>query len=262
MKVIGKTHHQNLVKLPGYCLEGPKRLLVYEYMSKGSLADVLFKHETQLYWEERIGIAKDIARGIVYLQEECEMQIIHCDIKPQNILMDEYRCAKVSDFGLAKLIKPDQTKRFTGIRGTKGYVAPEWHRNLPVTVKADVYSFGIVLFEIICRRRGVDMNLNEEESILEEWVYQCFEDGELSNLVGDEVVDKQKLDRMVKVGLWCIHDEPSIRPSMKKVLLMLLYRLTPNRVSHPYTYGEFIIIRNKSHINNSTRNTNYIKRNK
>ncbi|KAM7523564.1 hypothetical protein LguiA_013466 [Lonicera macranthoides] len=149
------------------------------------------------------------------------MEIIHCDIKPQNILMDKHICAKVFDFGLAKLMKPDQAKTFTGIRGTKGYVAPEWHQNLRVIVKADVYSFGIVLFEIISRRRSVDMSLNEEESILEEWVYQCFEDGELSKLVGDEVMDKRKLDRLVKVGLWCIQDEPSIRPSMKKVLLML-----------------------------------------
>ncbi|KAM7523556.1 hypothetical protein LguiA_013458 [Lonicera macranthoides] len=221
MKVIGKTHHRNLVKLLGYCLEGPKRLLVYEYMSNGSLADILFKHENQPCWEERIGIAKDIARGILYLHEECEMQIIHCDIKPQNILMDEYRCAKVSDFGIAKLMTPEQTKTFTAIRGTRGYVAPEWHRKLPVTVKADVYSFGIVLLEIISCRRSLDMSLGEEEAILEEWIYQCFEGGELGKIVGEEVVDKRKIDRMVKVGLWCIQDEPSIRPSMKKVLLML-----------------------------------------
>ncbi|KAM7523566.1 hypothetical protein LguiA_013468 [Lonicera macranthoides] len=221
MKVIGKTHHRNLVKLLGYCLEGPKRLLVYEYMSNGSLTDILFKHENQPCWEERIGIAKDIARGILYLHEECTMQIIHCDIKPQNILMDEYRCAKVSDFGMAKLTKPDQTKTFTGIRGTKGYVAPEWYWNLPVTVKADVYSFGIVLLEIISRRRSLDMSLDEEEAILVEWVYQCFQGGEFGKIVGEEIVDKRQIDRMVKIGLWCIQDEPSIRPSMKKVLLML-----------------------------------------
>ncbi|KAM7523572.1 hypothetical protein LguiA_013474 [Lonicera macranthoides] len=200
---------------------GPRRLLVFEYMSNGSLADVLFKPENQPCWEERIRIAKDIARGILYLHEDCEMQIIHCDIKPQNILMDEYKRAKVSDFGPAKLIKPDQSKTSTSIRGTRGYVAPEWHCNLPVTVKVDVYSFGVVLLEILCRRRCVDTSLTEEEVILEHWVYQCFEDGELGKLVGDEVLDKRELDRMVKLGLLCIQDKPSTRPSMKKVLMML-----------------------------------------
>ncbi|KAK2987457.1 hypothetical protein RJ640_022526 [Escallonia rubra] len=221
MNVIGRTHHRNLVRLYGYCLEGTKRLLVYEYMSNGSLANILFTSQNQPSWDERVGISLDIARGILYLHEECETRIVHCDIKPQNILMDKCRCAKISDFGLAKLLKPDQTRTFTGIRGTRGYVAPEWHRNLPVTVKADVYSFGIVLLEIICRRRTVDSSLPEDEAILEEWVYQCYENRQLSKLVGDEQVDERKLDRMVKVALWCIQEEPSLRPSIKKVLLML-----------------------------------------
>ncbi|KAM3736037.1 hypothetical protein ACB098_10G132900 [Castanea mollissima] len=221
MKVIGRTHHKNLVRLLGYCHDGENRLLVYEYMSNGSLADILFKPEEKLCWDERIEIARNIAKGILYLHEECESQIIHCDIKPQNILMDEYRCPKISDFGLAKLLKPDQTNTFTGIRGTKGYVAPEWHRKQPVTVKADVYSFGIVLLELICCRKSVDWSYPEEEAILEEWAYSCFEARELDKLVSDKDVDKKQLERIFKVGLWCILDEPSLRPSMKKVLLML-----------------------------------------
>ncbi|ESR41065.1 hypothetical protein CICLE_v10025158mg [Citrus x clementina] len=221
IKVIGRTHHRNLVRLLGYSLEVSKKMLVYEYMSNGSLADILFNAEKQPNWIERMGIARDIARGILYLHDECETQIIHCDIKPQNILMDENRCAKISDFGLAKLMKPDQTKTFTGIRGTRGYVAPEWHRNLPITVKADIYSFGVVLLEIICLRRCLDQNLPEDQVILEEWVYQCFEGGNLSQLVEGEEVDQRQLERIIKVALWCILDEPSLRPSMKKVLLML-----------------------------------------
>ncbi|KAG6721633.1 hypothetical protein I3843_03G121100 [Carya illinoinensis] len=206
-----ETHHRNLVRLLGYCQDGIHRLLVYEFMSNGSLADILFTPEKQPCWEERMGIARDIARGILYLHEECEQQIIHCDIKPQNILMDDYGCAKICDFGLAKLLKPEQTRTFTGIRGTRGYVAPEWHRKLPITVKADVYSYGIVLLEIICRRKCVDWSLPEDISVLEDWAYHCFEAGDLGQL----------LERMVKLGLWCIQDEPSLRPSMKKVLLML-----------------------------------------
>ncbi|XP_057970808.1 G-type lectin S-receptor-like serine/threonine-protein kinase LECRK3 [Malania oleifera] len=222
IKVIGKTHHRNLVQLLGYCLEGANRLLVYEYMSNGSLADVLFNPAgNQPCWEERMGIARDIARGLLYLHEECETQIIHCDIKPQNVLIDEFGRAKISDFGLAKSLKPDQTRTFTAIRGTRGYVAPEWHRKLPVTVKVDVFSFGVMLLEIICCRRSVNLSLSDGEAILEEWVYSCFEAGELEKLLGDEEVDRKQLERKVKVGLWCIQDEPSLRPSMKKVLLML-----------------------------------------
>ncbi|KAG8373959.1 hypothetical protein BUALT_Bualt11G0080300 [Buddleja alternifolia] len=221
MKTIGKTYHRNLVRLLGYCLDGVHRLLVLEYMSNGSLADVLFKLENRPSWEERIKLARDIARGILYLHEECETQIIHCDIKPQNILMDENGRAKISDFGLAKHLKQDQNNTFTGIRGTKGYVAPEWHQKQAVSVKADVYSFGIVLLEIICCRRSVELGLSEDEAILEEWVYNCYEAGEISKLVADEEVDKRKLERMVKIGIWCIQNESSHRPSMKKVLLML-----------------------------------------
>ncbi|KAL5555693.1 hypothetical protein UlMin_037929 [Ulmus minor] len=221
MRAIGRTNHRNLVHLLGYCHEGPKRLLVYEYMSNGSLANMLFATEDRPCWDERLGIACGIARGILYLHEECETQIIHCDIKPENILMDENRCAKISDFGLAKLLKPDQTRTFTGIRGTRGYVAPEWHRKLPITVKADVYSFGIVLLEIICCRKNVIWDLPEEEAILEDWAFDCFQSGELLKLVGSEEIEKRELGRMVKVALWCIQDEPSLRPSMKKVLLML-----------------------------------------
>ncbi|CAB4289306.1 unnamed protein product [Prunus armeniaca] len=221
MNVIGRTHHKNLVKLLGYCHDGSNRLLVYEYMTNGSLADFLFRSDGRPAWEERTGIVLNVAQGILYLHEECETQIIHCDIKPENILMSEQKCAKLADFGLAKLLKSEQTRTHTGFRGTRGYVAPEWHRNMPITVKADVYSFGVVLLEIICCRRSVNMDIPEDQVVLENWVYHCLEADELHKLVQDEEVDKTKLGRMIKIGLWCIQDEPSLRPSMKKVVLML-----------------------------------------
>ncbi|KAI3938780.1 hypothetical protein MKW98_011932, partial [Papaver atlanticum] len=206
MRAISRTHHRNLVQLLGYCHEGSNRLLVYEYMVNGSLAEFLFK------CEERI----------LYLHEECENQIIHCDIKPQNILMDQNNSPKIADFGLAKLLKQDQTKTFTAMRGTRGYIAPEWYRNFPITVKADVYSFGIVLMEIICCRRALNMELAEDEIVLVDWVFQCLYGGKLDKLVTDEdEVDMRKFERMVIVALWCIQDEPSLRPSMKNVVLML-----------------------------------------
>ncbi|QHO51307.1 uncharacterized protein DS421_1g29750 [Arachis hypogaea] len=197
VRAIGKTHHRNLVRLLGFCAEGPKRLLVYEYMSNGSLGKLLFGDERLPDWDERVRIALDIARGILYLHEECEAPIIHCDIKPQNILMDEFWTAKISDFGLAKLLMPDQTRTFTGVRGTRGYLAPEWNRNTPITVKADIYSYGIVLLET------------------------CFVAGEVHKLVHWEEVDKNVVENMVKVALWCIQHEPVLRPSMKSVVLML-----------------------------------------
>ncbi|KAK8290651.1 hypothetical protein V6Z11_D06G011400 [Gossypium hirsutum] len=221
MKAIGKTHHKNLVRLLGYCYDGTNRLLVYEYMENGSLADFLFKSRLKVNWEVRVEIVLSIARGICYLHEECETRIIHCDIKPENILMDDKGYAKIADFGLAKLLMPNQTGTYTEIRGTRGYFAPEWLRNLPITVKADVYSFGIMLFEIICCRRSVKADVPENEQVLAFWVNDCFKANEVEKLVQNEFVEKSKLEKMVKVGLWCTQDEASSRPSMKRVILML-----------------------------------------
>ncbi|XP_071733803.1 G-type lectin S-receptor-like serine/threonine-protein kinase LECRK4 isoform X2 [Rutidosis leptorrhynchoides] len=224
MQVIGKTHHKSLVRLLGYCAEGKtERLLVYEYMSNGTLAERLFKSERLPEWCERVQIALDVARGILYLHEECETPIIHCDIKPHNILMDDFWTAKISDFGLAKLLMPDQTKTFTMVRGTRGYLAPEWQKNTPISLKVDIFSYGIVLLEIICCRKNLEVQVaNTEEIVLSSWVYKCYERGQLDLLlVNNEQVEKQALERFVKVGLWCIQDEPAHRPSIKSVLLML-----------------------------------------
>lgn len=221
MKTVGKTHHRNLVRLMGFCNEGSNRILVYEYMSNGSLADFLFKAKTGPDWNERVRIAVDVAKGIQYLHEECETQIIHCDIKPQNILIDEYWTPKISDFGLAKLLMPDQTKTYTGLRGTRGYVAPEWHKSSPITTKVDVYSYGIVLLEIACCRRHLELNVPENEIILLDWVCNCFEHGELERLIDDKEVEKTELERVISVGLWCTQEQPASRPTMKKVILML-----------------------------------------
>ncbi|KAG7942997.1 hypothetical protein I3843_15G016400 [Carya illinoinensis] len=220
MRSIGRTNHRNLVQLLGYCHDGFNRLLVYEYMSNGTLSDYLFKSQIKPNWEERIKISLNIARGILYLHEECKTHIIHCDLNPNNILMDEQGCAKIADFGLAKLLMPDHSKTLTGIRGTRGYVAPEWLKNLPITVKADVYSFGVVLLVIICCRRSIDVNAPEEEAVLVNWVYDCFKANEVSKLVPEEV-DQQSLERMIRIGLWCIEEDPAARPPIKKVVQML-----------------------------------------
>ncbi|XP_022847165.1 LOW QUALITY PROTEIN: G-type lectin S-receptor-like serine/threonine-protein kinase LECRK2 [Olea europaea var. sylvestris] len=225
VNVIGQTHHKNLVRLLGFCDEGPHRLLVYEYMNNGTVASFLFG-DLKPNWNQRTQIAMGIAKGLAYLHEECSTQIIHCDIKPQNILLDEYYNARISDFGLAKLLMVNQSRTLTNIRGTKGYVAPEWFRNTKVTVKVDVYSFGILLLEIItCRRSVVDLEFGEGENpILADWVWDCFQEGRLDNLVVDDTEalnDKKGLERFVMVGIWCIQEDSSLRPTMRKACQML-----------------------------------------
>ncbi|PRQ35344.1 putative protein kinase RLK-Pelle-SD-2b family [Rosa chinensis] len=224
LNIIGRTHHKNLVHLVGYCDEGQERLLVYEFLSNGTLANFLFT-DTKPSWRQRIDIAYGVAKGLLYLHEECRTQIIHCDIKPQNILLDDYYNAQIADFGLAKLLMMNQSQTQTAIRGTKGYVAPEWFRNMAISTKVDVYSFGVVLLEVICCRSSVDReNVSEERAILTDWVYDCYHDGVLDAIVDNEMEalhEKTKLERFVMVALWCIQEDPSLRPTMRKVVQML-----------------------------------------
>ncbi|KAK6144011.1 hypothetical protein DH2020_020831 [Rehmannia glutinosa] len=222
---ISRTNHKNLVQLLGYCDEGQNRLLVYEFMKTGSLANFLFENPIRPNWYKRVQIAFATARGLCYLHEECSTQIIHCDIKPQNVLLDESHIAKISDFGLAKLLKPDQTKTTTGIRGTRGYVAPEWFRNMPITVKVDVYSFGILLLELLCCRKNYEADVeNECEVILADWAYDCYKEGKLSSLVADDeeaIDDIKRFEKFVMTAIWCIQEDPALRPHMKRVMHML-----------------------------------------
>nr|DAD29978.1 TPA_asm: hypothetical protein HUJ06_031446 [Nelumbo nucifera] len=182
--IIGQTHHKNLVQLLGFCDEGQHRLLVHEFMSNGTLASFLFQAPKPV-WNQRTQIALGIARGLLYLHEECSTQIIHCDVKPQNILLDDCFTAKISDFGLAKLVTSDQSRTQTVIRGTKGYVAPEWFRSMPVTSKVDVYSFGILLLEIICCRKNVPVEIQGDNygEILTDLAYDCYCQGRLDDLL-------------------------------------------------------------------------------
>ncbi|GLT59536.1 hypothetical protein SLA2020_323490 [Shorea laevis] len=224
ISAIGKTNHKHLVQLLGFCEEGQHRLLVYEYMRNGSLASYLFGN-SRPSWYGRTQIAFGTARGLAYLHEECSNQIIHCDIKPQNILLDDSLTARISDFGLVKLLKTDQARTLTAIRGTKGYVAPEWFKSKPVTVKVDVYSFGILLLELICCRKSFDQDANDEnQMILADWAYDCYEEGRMSMLVQEDeeaIQDIERVEKFVMIAIWCIQDDPLLRPTMKRVSQML-----------------------------------------
>ncbi|KAJ6817865.1 G-type lectin S-receptor-like serine/threonine-protein kinase LECRK2 [Iris pallida] len=225
---IGLTHHKNLVRLLGFCKEGTHRLLVFEFMSNGSLNKFLFgSSTTPPDWNQRIEIALGIARGLAYLHEECRTQIIHCDIKPQNILVDDNLVAKISDFGLAKLLRLEQTRTSTGIRGTIGYFAPEWFKNSAITAKVDVYSFGVLLLEIICCRKNLDWDYDfgsEVKPTLIDCTKECYRTGRLNLLVEEDEEAKKdgmRLERFAMVGISCVQVEPWMRPSMKKVVQML-----------------------------------------
>ncbi|KAL2338375.1 hypothetical protein Fmac_012821 [Flemingia macrophylla] len=220
---IARTHHRNLVKLIGFCIDGSRKLLVYEYLRNGSLASLLFNDDKNLSWGTRLKMALDVARGVLYLHDECEVRIIHCNINPRNILLDEAWTAKISDFGFARLMKPHHLRIKKEDDGTSKYLAPEWQKDAPVSVKFDIYSFGMVLLEIVCRRSSMEIDVSSTEEILpSNWVYQCFAEGRLSELVReDEGANWKTLERMVKVGLWCVQDNPSLRPSIKNVILML-----------------------------------------
>nr|GEU78451.1 G-type lectin S-receptor-like serine/threonine-protein kinase At1g34300 [Tanacetum cinerariifolium] len=231
---ISSTHHLNLVRLIGFCSEGRHRLLVYEFMKNSSLDNFLFTPEEQLQsgkllnWECRFNIALGTAKGITYLHEECRDCIVHCDIKPENILLDENHNAKVSDFGLAKLVNPKdhRYRTLTSVRGTRGYLAPEWLANLPITSKSDVYSYGMVLLEIVCGRRNFEVSERTNRKKFSVWAYEEFEKGNMeaiidTKLLNHEQVDMDQVRRVVEVSFWCIQEQPSQRPMMGKVVQML-----------------------------------------
>ncbi|KAA8535651.1 hypothetical protein F0562_030654 [Nyssa sinensis] len=225
VSTIGRIHHFNLVRLYGFCFDKCLRALVYEYMENGSLDKYLFRENKILGFEKLYEIAVGTARGIAYLHEECRQRIIHYDIKPGNILLDAQFCPKVADFGLAKLYNRDNTHiSMTGRRGTLGYAAPELWMPLPKSRKCDVYSFGMLLFEIVGRRKNLDFNLPESQQWFPRWVWNKFETGESRDLMivcAIEEEDKEKAEKMVKVALWCVQYRPESRPLMSVVVKML-----------------------------------------
>ncbi|KAK9944652.1 hypothetical protein M0R45_010212 [Rubus argutus] len=225
---IGRIHHVNVVQLIGYCVEGSKRALVYEFMPNGSLDKYIYSREgsISLSFKQMYEISLGVAKGIEYLHQGCHMQILHFDIKPHNILLDQNFIPKVSDFGLAKLYPTDNSiVTLTAARGTLGYIAPElFYKNIGgVSYKADVYSFGMLLMEMASKRKNFnDMLEHSSQTYFPSWVYDQYSQGK-DHLEMVDVTEEERMmiKKMVITALWCIQMRPSDRPSMNKVIEML-----------------------------------------
>ncbi|TKY69210.1 G-type lectin S-receptor serine/threonine-protein kinase [Spatholobus suberectus] len=249
--IIARMHHLNLVRLWGFCAEKGQRILVYEHIPGGSLDKYLFRVKSHnnnnhlkdqtspspqqrpvLDWSMRYRIALGVARSIAYLHEECLEWVLHCDIKPENILLGDDFCPKISDFGLAKLRKKEDMVTMSRRRGTPGYMAPEWITADPITSKADVYSFGMVLLELVSGIRNFEIQdsvVRSEEWYFPGWAFdKMFKEMRVEEILDGQIRDAydsrahfEMVNRMVKTAMWCLQDRPELRPTMGKVAKML-----------------------------------------
>ncbi|KAK3423289.1 hypothetical protein EUGRSUZ_F00171 [Eucalyptus grandis] len=233
---IGRVNHMNLIEMWGYCAEGKHRLLVYEFMEHGSLAQNLSSPE--LHWKRRFDIAVGTAKGLAYLHEECLDWVLHCDVKPQNILLDSDYQPKVADFGLSKLMDRGKVTNsdFSRIRGTRGYMAPEWVSNLSITSKVDVYSYGIVMLEMVTgispttSVHSPESGGDAKQLQLIPWARnKVNEPGRTGSRVEEMVdpalrgdYDPKKMEVLIEVALRCVEEDKDARPTMSQVVEMLL----------------------------------------
>uniref|UniRef100_A0ACD6A545 Uncharacterized protein n=1 Tax=Avena sativa TaxID=4498 RepID=A0ACD6A545_AVESA len=241
--IMARMKHRNMVSICGFCAHKEQRIIVQEFVSNGSLDKLVFPASTregdgqsrrqQLDLNTRHQITLGVARVMVYLHEECSDWVLHCDIKPENILLDDNFCPKLCGFGLSKLTAKGEIPDVSRIRGTRGYMAPEWviHRE-PITAKADVYSFGMMLLEIVSGKRSYDFpeesaSSDSEDWYFPKWVYEkCYIDRRIEDVL-DPILQAEAcqgaaiVQRMVNTAIWCVQDRAEMRPSMGKVLKML-----------------------------------------
>lgn len=227
VSTIGLIQHINLVRLLGFSTKGTKRFLVYEFMTNGSLESHLFqkKYVGVLDWKTRYHIIIGTARGLSYLHEKCRDCIIHCDIKPDNILLDSDFNPKVADFGLAKLMGREFSRVLTTMRGTRGYLAPEWISGEAITPKADVFSYGMLLFEVISGKRNRDLLDDGTDDYFPARVAYRVAQGEgLVNLLDERLggdANVEELARACKIACWCVQDDEKNRPTMGQIVQVL-----------------------------------------
>ncbi|KAI5018598.1 hypothetical protein ZWY2020_043486 [Hordeum vulgare] len=237
VSTLGTIQHVNLIRMLGFCSDGgDRKLLVYEYMPNGSLDRHLFRKTFYvLSWQVRHQIAVGVAKGLAYLHDKCRDCIIHCDVKPENILLDASFGAKVADFGLAKLVGRDFSRVLTTMRGTVGYLAPEWISGEAITAKADVFSYGMMLFEMVSGRRNVEHGERRSSvaSAAEErptttffplLVARRLAEGDVMTLLDPELegdANAEEVRRVCNVACWCIQHDVDARPTMGEVVQVL-----------------------------------------
>ncbi|XP_042404727.1 probable LRR receptor-like serine/threonine-protein kinase At1g56140 [Zingiber officinale] len=226
--MLTSIQHRNLVRLVGCCSEGSQRLLVYEYMTNGSLNRIISgKSELCLDWQTRFQIIVGIARGLQYLHEDSNLRIVHRDIKASNILLDEKFQPKISDFGLAKFFPEDQTYLSTRFAGTLGYCAPEYAMRGELSAKADIYSFGVIVLEIICCRTNTDLSLPIEMQYLPEYTWKLYERSRLNEIVDPKLLEgavEKEVLQVCQIALLCLQPYPDLRPPMSEIVAMLTCR--------------------------------------
>ena len=226
VRSIGIIQHINLVRLRGFCAEASDRCLVYDYMPNGSLEYHLFRRDSNtLDWKTRYVIAMGTAKGLAYLHEKCRDCIIHCDIKPENILLDTEYNPKLADFGLAKLMGRDFSRVLTTMRGTRGYLAPEWLSGEAITPKVDVFSYGMVILEIISGRRNRDLlDVGIDQYFPSRAAHIVNSNHGAFTLLDNRLegnADMEELSRACKVACWCIQDDEKERPTMGQIVQFL-----------------------------------------
>ncbi|XP_050210965.1 proline-rich receptor-like protein kinase PERK1 [Mercurialis annua] len=224
VEFISRVHHRHLVELIGYCIDGEQRLLVYEFIKNNSLRVHLHgQGRSTMKWAKRMRIAIGSGKGLEYLHEHCKPRIIHRDIKSDNILLDDNFEAKVADFGLAKFFPDFFTHVTTVAKGTPGYVDPNYFKTHKLTHKSDVYSYGVVLLELITGKRHVDAGINIVSWAIPR-IKQALEVGTFENVVDPRLgknYDLVEMIRMIKCALACVHKLPLHRPQMSQVVRIL-----------------------------------------
>ncbi|KAJ7960659.1 Kinase family protein [Quillaja saponaria] len=227
VEAIGHVRHKNLVRLLGYCIEGVHRLLVYEYVNNGNLEQWLhgaMRQHGTLTWEARMKVILGTAKALAYLHEAIEPKVVHRDIKSSNILIDDEFNSKVSDFGLAKLLDSGESHITTRVMGTFGYVAPEYANTGLLNEKSDIYSFGVLLLEVVTGRDPVDYGRPANEVNLVEWLKMMVGTRRAEEVVDPNLEVKpttRALKRALLVALRCVDPDSEKRPKMSQVVRML-----------------------------------------